>query len=73
MPPVVGSARWGRCAAREGIGACRPSLFPSIGSWSIGAGGHGRAPLSEKYNPRHEDTANYIVLRAGFFGDVAGR
>ena len=71
MPSIVETARWAAAQrARESERPERLFLDPLAG---ILAGEEGRSALqlSERYNPRHEDTANYISIRIRFFDDIA--
>jgi len=71
MPAVVGSARWVAAQrARESQRIDRLFLDPLAPALS-GEEGMAALQLSEKYNPRHEETANYIAIRTRFFDDVA--
>ena len=71
MPAVVGSARWVAAQrARESQRIDRLFLDPLAPALS-GEEGMAALQLSEKCNPRHEETANYIAIRTRFFDDVA--
>lgn len=71
MPSVVQTARWAAAQrARESERTDRLFVDPWASALS-GPEGLGALELSEKYNPRHEDTANYIAIRTRFFDDVA--
>src|SRR5215831_8276536 len=73
MPAVVGSARWVAAQrARESQRIDRLFLDPLAPALS-GDEGIAALKLSEKYNPRHEETANYIAIRTRFFDDVTKR
>jgi methyltransferase (TIGR00027 family) len=71
MPPVIETARWAAAQrARESERPdrlfCDPLAAPLAGEEGLAA-----LELSKKYNPRHEDTANYISIRIRFFDDIA--
>ena len=71
MPSIIETARWAAAQrARESERPDRLFLDPLAG---ILAGEEGLAALrlSEQYNPRHADTANYISIRIRFFDDIA--
>src|SRR5262245_58896552 len=71
MPSVVQSARW--AAAQRARGSERVDRL-SVDPWAsalAGQEGLVALQLSEKYNPRHQDTANYIAIRTRFFDDTA--
>ena len=71
MAAVVGSARWVAAQrARESERTDR-LFFDPLAPVLSGQEGMAALQLSEKYNPRHEETANYIALRTRFFDDVA--
>ena len=71
MTAVVGSARWVAAQrARESERTDR-LFFDPLAPVLSGQEGMAALKLSEKYNPRYEDTANYIALRTRFFDDVA--
>ena len=71
MPEVVQSARWVAAQRlRESERTDRLFSDPLAPALS-GDEGMAALKLSEKYNPRHEETANYIAIRTRFFDDVA--
>src|SRR5262245_66296449 len=71
MPSVVQSARWAAAQrARESERTDRLFFDPWASALS-GPEGMVALQLSKRYNPRHEDTANYIAIRTRFFDDVA--
>ena len=71
MPPVIQTARWAAAQrARESERQDR-LFFDPLAATLAGEEGRAALQLSEKYNPRHEDTANYICIRIRFFDDVA--
>jgi methyltransferase (TIGR00027 family) len=71
MPPVIDTARWAAAQrARESERPDRLFLDP-LAATLAGEEGRIALQLSEKYNPRHEDTANYISIRIRFFDDIA--
>src|SRR5215471_2933218 len=71
MPSVIQSARWAAAQrARESKRSDRLFFDPLAPAFS-GQEGITALQLSEKYNPRHEDTADYIAIRTRFFDDVA--
>ena len=66
MPAVVGSARWVAAQrARESQRIDRIFFDPLAPALS-GEEGMAALQLSEKCNPRHEETANYIAIRTRF-------
>ena len=71
MPSVVRTARW--TAAQRARESERPDrlFFNPLASMLAGPEWMAALQLSEKYNPRHDDTANYIALRTRFFDDIA--
>ena len=71
MPSVVQSARWAAAQrARESERSDR--LFvDTLAAALSGPEGVVALQLSEKYNPRHEETANYVAIRTRFFDDIA--
>jgi methyltransferase (TIGR00027 family) len=73
MPSVIETARW--AAAQRSRESERPDRLFSDPLAHALAGDEGMMALqlSEKYNPRHEDTAKYIAIRIRFFDDVAQR
>ena len=71
MPPIIQTARWAAAQrARESERQDR-LFFDPLAAALAGEEGRAALQLSEKYNPRHEDTANYICIRIRFFDDVA--
>ena len=71
VPPVIQTARWAAAQrARESERQDR-LFFDPLAATLAGEEGRAALQLSEKYNPRHEDTANYICIRIRFFDDVA--
>lgn len=71
MPSIIETARWAAAQrARESEREDRLFLDP-LASALAGQEGVTALELSEKYNPRHEDTANYICIRVRFFDDIA--
>jgi methyltransferase (TIGR00027 family) len=73
MPSIIETARWA-AAQRVRESERRDHLFsdPLAGALA-GEEGMVALDLSQKYNPRHEETANYISIRIRFFDDVAKR
>ena len=71
MPTVVGSARWVAAQRAKESERTDRLIFDPLAPALSGQEGMAALQLSEKYNPRHEDTANYIALRTRFFDDVA--
>jgi methyltransferase (TIGR00027 family) len=71
MPPVIQTARW--AAAQRARESERPDrlFFDPLAEALAGEEGMAALRLSEKYNPRHEDTANYISIRIRFFDEIA--
>jgi methyltransferase (TIGR00027 family) len=71
MPSVIDTARW--AAAQRARESERPDhLFSDpLARALAGEEGMVALQLSEKYNPRHEETAKYIAIRIRFFDDVA--
>ena len=71
MPSILETARW--AAAQRARESERPDRLFSDPLAATLAGEEGLAALrlSEKYNPRHEDTASYISIRIRFFDDIA--
>lgn len=71
MPTVIATARW--AAAQRVRESERPdSLFSDpLARALAGEEGIVALDLSQKYNPRHEETDNYISIRIRFFDDVA--
>ena len=71
MPSVIETARW--AAAQRARESERPDRLFSDPLARALAGDEGMAALqlSERYNPRHEDTAKYIAIRIRFFDDAA--
>jgi methyltransferase (TIGR00027 family) len=71
MPSVIETARW--AAAQRARESQRPDrlFFDPLAAALAGEEGSAALQLSEKYNPRHEDTANYISVRIRFFDDIA--
>jgi methyltransferase (TIGR00027 family) len=71
MPSVIQTARW--AAAQRARETERPDHLISDPLAAGLAGEEGRTALmlSERYNPYHEETANYITLRVRLFDDVA--
>jgi methyltransferase (TIGR00027 family) len=71
MPPVIQTARWAAAQrARESERQDR-LFFDPLAATLAGEEGRAALQLSEKYNPRHEDTANYVAIRIRFCDDVA--
>ena len=70
MPSVIETARW--AAAQRARESERPErlFFDPLAAALAGEEGLAALQLSEKYNPRHVDTANYISIRIRFFDDV---
>jgi O-methyltransferase involved in polyketide biosynthesis len=70
MPSVIETARW--AAAQRVRESERPDrlfvdpLAPAL----AGQEGMIALQLSEKYNPRHEETAGYISIRIRPFDDI---
>jgi len=71
MPSIVESARW--AAAQRGRESARSDrlFFDPLAAALAGEDGFAALQLSEKYNPQHVDTANYISIRIRFFDDTA--
>jgi methyltransferase (TIGR00027 family) len=71
VPSIIETARW--AAAQRARESERPDhLFSDpLARALAGEEGMVALQLSEKYNPRHEDTAKYIAIRIRFFDDVA--
>ena len=71
MPSIIETARW--AAAQRARESERPDrlFFDPFAGMLAGADGLAALRLSEQYNPRHEDTANYISIRIRFFDDIA--
>jgi O-methyltransferase involved in polyketide biosynthesis len=71
VPSVIQTARW--AAAQRARESGRPDrlFFDPLASVLAGPEGMAALQLSEKYNPRHDDTANYLVIRTRFFDDIA--
>ena len=71
MPSITETARW--AAAQRARESERPDrlFFDPLAGMLAGAEGLAALRLSEQYNPRHEDTANYISIRIRFFDDIA--
>src|SRR6516165_7536734 len=71
MPSVIETARW--AAAQRARESERPDrlFFDPLAAALAGEEGLAALQLSEKYNPRHQDTANYIAVRIRFFDDIA--
>jgi len=71
VPSIIETARW--AAAQRVRESERPDRLFSDPLARALAGEEGMAALqlSEKYNPRHEDTAKYIAIRIRFFDEVA--
>jgi len=71
MPSVIETARWAAAQrARESERSDRLFSDP-LAAALAGEEGLAALELSEKYNPRHADTANYISIRIRFFDDIA--
>jgi len=71
MPSVIETARWAAAQrARESERSDR-LFFDPLAAALAGEEGLAALQLSQKYNPRHEDTANYISIRIRFFDDIA--
>ena len=71
MPSVVQTARW--AAAQRARESERPDrlFFDPLAPVFAGPEGMAALQLSERYNPRPDDTANYIAIRTRFFDDIA--
>ena len=73
MPSVIQTARWA-AAQRARESERSDHLFSdSLARALAGEEGMAALQLSEKYNPRHEETAKYIAIRIRFFDDMAQR
>jgi len=73
MPSIIETARWA-AAQRVRESERVDHLFSDpLASALAGEEGMVALDLSQKYNPRHEETANYISIRIRFFDDVAKR
>jgi len=69
MPSLIETARWAAAQrARESERPDRLFLDP-LAAALAGSEGMAALGLSEKYNPRHEDTANFISNRIRFVDD----
>jgi methyltransferase (TIGR00027 family) len=71
MPEVVQSARWVAAQRVRESERTDRLFFDPLAPALSGDEGMAALKLSEKYNPRHEETANYIAIRTRFFDDVA--
>ena len=71
MPAVVRSARWVAAQRVRESERTDRLFFDPLAPALAGEEGMAALKLSEKYNPRHEETANYIAIRTRFFDDVA--
>jgi methyltransferase (TIGR00027 family) len=73
MPSVIDTARW--AAAQRVRESERPDhLFSDpLARALAGEVGMVALELSHKYNPRYEETDNYITIRIRFFDDLAKR
>ena len=71
MPEVVQSARWVAAQRVRESERTDRLFFDPLAPALSGEEGMAALQLSEKYNPRHEETANYIAIRTRFFDDVA--
>lgn len=71
VPSVIETARW--AAAQRARESERPDrlFFDPLAAALAGEEGLAALQLSEKYNPQHVDTANYISIRIRFFDDIA--
>ena len=71
MPSIIETARW--AAAQRAKESERPDrlFFDPLAEMLAGTDGLAALRLSEQYNPRHADTANYISIRIRFFDDIA--
>ena len=73
MPSIIETARW--AAAQRARESERPDhLFTDpLARALAGEEGMTAFQMSERYNPRHEDTAKYIAIRIRFFDEIAQR
>ena len=71
MPSIIETARW--AAAQRARESERPDrlFFDPFAGMLAGTEGLAALRLSEQYNPRHEETANYISIRIRLFDDIA--
>jgi len=71
MPSVIQTARW--AAAQRARETERPDhlIADPLAAGLAGEEGRTALTLSERYNPYHEETANYITLRVRLFDDLA--
>lgn len=71
LPSIIQTARW--AAAQRAMESERiDRLFSDpLAPGLAGSEGMLVLQLSEKYNPRHKETANYIAIRTRFFDDIA--
>ncbi|MBU6403069.1 MAG: hypothetical protein KGS61_22325, partial [Verrucomicrobia bacterium] len=68
MPSVIDTARW--ATAQRARESGREDRLFSDPLALAEKEGRTALQLSEKYNPRHADTANYISLRTRFCDDI---
>jgi methyltransferase (TIGR00027 family) len=70
MPSVIETARW--AAAQRARESERPDrlFFDPLARALAGDEGMTALQLSERYNPSHQDTANYISIRIRCFDDA---
>ena len=71
MPSIAQSARWAAAQRVRESERTDRLFFDPLARVLAGSEGMAALQLSEKYNPRHEDTANYIAIRTRFFDDIA--
>ena len=71
MSSIIETARW--AAAQRARESERPDrlFFDPLAGMLAGEEGFTALHLSEQYNPRHAETANYISIRIRFFDDIA--
>jgi len=70
VPSIIETARWAAALrARESERSDR-LFFDPLAAALAGEGGLTALGLSEKYNPRHEETANYISIRIRLFDEI---